>query len=327
MKRILLAVLSLVLFTGLYCKKEDKTIPIKGMINFVVGTVKLIDKTGSARNAQIGDEIVQGIKIETIGNKSYADIYIGDYIIKVLGNTLVDVETLFESYKEGNKQVHFKVKKGQLFSRITTKLAKGDIYEVKTPTATAAVRGTEFLVSEENGKSNVACLSGFVSVLNNSLTESEQVVLEKKEETDIIPGQNMVKKQISSDKLKMLNILLNIKALREDIRKKFEKQREEIRQHVIDQREKNKEILDAQKEKDKALVDDQKKRDSENIENITGKTEKAADEAVNSAKKEMENTKVDIKSATKESDEKIKSVKPVIDKDKFKVNKDQFKQK
>jgi hypothetical protein len=327
MKRLILPVICLLIFLGIECKQEVKKVPIKGIINFMVGSVKLVDPKGIMKEARIGDEITQGMKIETIGAKSFADVFIGDYIIKILGNTVVDVKKLFEDYKETNKQVNFTVEKGKLFSRITTKLAKGDVYEVKTPTATAAVRGTEFLVSEDEGKSNVACLSGFVSVLNDSLEDSKPLVLEQKEETDIIPGENMVKKQISSDKLKQLNILLNIKALREDIRKKFEAQREEIRKHVTDQREKNKEILDAQKEKDKALIEDQKKRDKENIENIKGTTGDAASKAVDAAKEVMENVKVDTKSATKEAEEKMESVKPVIDKDKFKVNKDQFKQK
>ncbi len=327
MKRLIYLSLGLLLVISFNCKQEEKTVPIKGIINFMVGNVKLIDEKGSVKKAKIGDEITEGMKIETVGLKSFADIYIGDYIIKVLGNTIVDVEKLFENIKEGNKQVNFTVEKGKMFSRITTKLAKRDIYEVRTPTATAAVRGTEFLVSEDKGKSNVACLSGLVSVLNNSLAESEPLMLEQKEETDIIAGENMVKKQISADKMKMLNILLNIKALREDIRKKFEEQREEIRKHVVDQRAKNEEILNAQKEKDKVLVQDQKERDKKNIDNIRGKTGEAANEAADAARKEMENVKVDKDSATKEADEKMKSVKPVIDKDKFKVNKDQFKQK
>jgi hypothetical protein len=327
MKRLLIPIIALLLFAGLDCKQEEKMIPIKGIINFMVGSVKLIDPKGSSKNAQIGDEIVQGMKIETIGPKSFADIYIGEYILKVLGNTTIDIKKLFEEFKEGSKQVNLTVEKGKLFSRITTKLAKSDVYEIKTPTATAAVRGTEFLVSEEDGKSNVACLTGFVSVLNNSLEDSKPLVLEQKEETDIVPGENMVKRQISSDKLKQLNILLNIKALREDIRKKFEIQREEIRKFVTDQREKNKEILDAQKEKDKELVEDQKQRNKENIDNIRGTTKDAADKAVDAAKEVMDNVKVDTKSAAKEAKDQMESVKPVIDKDRFKVNKDQFKPK
>jgi hypothetical protein len=327
MQKIISIAVGLFLIIGLNCKKEANTVPIKGIINFMVGDIKLIDVQGNSKNANIGDEITQGMKVEAVGQKSFVDIFIGDYIIKVLGNTKVDIQKLFENVNEGNKEVKFSVEKGSLFSKITTKLAKNDKYEVVTRTATAAVRGTEFLVTEENGKSNVACLTGLVAVLNNSLKEVNTVDLQPKEETDIIPGENMVKKQISDDKLRRLNILLEIKNMREDIRKKFEQQREEIRQHVKDQRAKNKEILDTQKEKDKALVEDQKKRDRENIEAIKGKTDDAAKEAFDSAKKQMDTVKVDKNAAKKEAEEEMKSVKPVIDKDKFKVDKDKFKTK
>ena len=327
MQRIISIAVGLLLIIGLNCKKETATVPIKGIINFMAGDIKLIDAQGKSKSANIGDEIIQGMKIEAVGQKSFVDIFIGDYIIKVLGNTKVDVQKLFENVNEGNKEVKFSVEKGSFFSKITTKLAKNDKYEVVTRTATAAVRGTEFLVTEENGKSNVACLTGLVAVLNNSLKEANTVDLQPKEETDIIPGENMVKKQISDDKLRRLNILLEIKNMREDIRKKFEQQREEIRQHVKDQRAKNKEILDTQKEKDKALVEDQKKRDRENIEAIKGKTDDAAKEALDSAKKQMDTVKVDKDAAKKEAEEEMKSVKPVIDKDKFKVDKDKFKTK
>ena len=327
MKRLFYLFLGLIFIISLSCKQEQKTIEIKGLVNFIAGNVKIIDAKGNSKSVNVGDEITQGMKIQTIGNKSFVDIFIGDYIIKVIGNSIVDVKKLFENVKDGNKEVKFSVEKGKLFSRITNRLSKGDSYEVTTPTAVAAVRGTEFLVSAENGKSNVACLNGLVSVLNNSLKDSSPIELQPKEETDVIPGENMVKKQISADKLRMLNILLDIKNMREDIRKKFEQQREEIRKHVTDQRAKNKEILDAQREKDKALVEDQKKRDRENIDNIKGKTGDSAKEAVDTAKKQMESTKVDTTSAKKEADEKMGSVKPAIDKNKFKVDKDQFKKK
>ena len=327
MKKIISMIAALTLVISLNCKKEDNTVPIKGIINFIAGEVNLIDDKGNVRKANIGDEIFQGMKIESVGQKSFVDIFIGDYIIKVLGNSKIEVQKLFENVAGEGKEVQFSVEKGSLFSKITTKLAKNDKFEVRTSTATAAVRGTEFLVSEEEGKSNVACLTGLVDVLNNSLKETDTVQLQPKEETDIIPGENMVKKQISDDKLRRLNILLEIKAMREDIRKKFEQQREEIRKHVTDQREKNKEILDAQREKDKALVEDQKQRDRENIEAIKGKTDEAAKEATETARKQMEDVKVDKDAAKQEAEEAMKYVKPTIDKDKFKIDKDQFKPK
>lgn len=296
-----LAVALLLLLSG-YCTKEEK-IPVKGLINFIAGEVFIIRETGEKVQANVGDEIIQGIKVQTIGDKSFADIYFGENAIKVLGNTTVDIKQLIENSDSSNRQIKFNVEQGKLFSRVSQKLAKGDIYEVTTPTATAGVRGTEFIVAEEEGKSNVACIAGLVEVLNNSLKDSQPVMLDAKEETDIVPGENMVKKQISEDKLRMLNIIREIKEMQQEIRRKFEIQREEIRKHVVDQREKDKVMVQEQKEKDRALVDA-----------IKGKTQEAGQQAVGDAKDKMQEVKVD-----------KESVKPEIDKDKFKINKDQFK--
>lgn len=324
MKKAISLLIGVIFIVNISCKKAEETIELKGLINFTTGTVNIIDSKGNSKKAKIGDVISQGMKIETIGTKSFIDIYIGQYIIKVLGDTLLDIEQLYEKINSGNKHVNLKLEKGKVFSRITSKLVKGDFYEVSTSTAVAGVRGTDFLVSEEEGRSNIACLKGLVNVLNSTLENGEPVLLEAKEETDVIPGEDMVKKQIASDKFRMLQILTEVKELRKEIRQKFEKQREEIRQYVKDQKVKNQEVLDEQKEKDKALVENQKKQDRENINSIKGEIDTAAKDASGRAKEQMDTVKVDKDSATKEADDMKDSVKPDIDKNKFKINKDQF---
>ena len=105
MQRIISIAVGLLLIIGLSCKKEAATVPIKGIVNFMAGDIKLIDAQGNSRSANIGDEIIQGMKIEAVGQRSFVDVFIGDYIIKVLGNTKVDVQKLFENVNEGNKEV------------------------------------------------------------------------------------------------------------------------------------------------------------------------------------------------------------------------------
>lgn len=322
-----LKILYLILFVLLNfnCKKDKETIALKGFINFINGDIKIILENGNTQKAKVGDEVCDGMKIETIGDKSFVDIYFDQNIVKVLGNTSVEIKKLRENIMNDTRVYKFHVGKGSLFSRVKVKLAKGDLYQVTTPTTTAGVRGTDFLVTEEDGKANVACLSGLVSVLNNTMTDSKPVVLESKKETDVLPKQDMIIKQISGDKLRMLNIIAEIKEMREDIRRKFEEQREEIRKHVVEQKEKNKAMLEEQIEKDKALVLKQKEMDKERIEEIKGKTKEMGREAVDEAKQKIEETKVDKEAVKKIAEEKKKSVKPKIEK--FKFNKDQFKEK
>lgn len=326
MKRIV-SLMTLLLFVVVMpgCKKEEKDVTVarQGYVNFISGDVKLISQDGKARGAKIGDEVVQGLKIRTVGNKSFVDIYFGENIIKVLGNTLIEVKKLLSNVTTQGEETEFFVEKGKMFSKVTQKLAKSDIYQVKTPTTTAGVRGTDFLVSEEDGKANVACLEGKLAVLNNSMPDSDPVVVDNDKEVDVEPDKAPMVKNLSDENRKrMQDIIKNISELRKEIWEKMEKQREEIKKHVIDQREKDKTILEEQKEKDKALVEDQKARDREMIESVKDITKDKGDEAVKTAKDRMDAAKdVDKDAAKKVAEEQKEKVKPKIEKPKIDLNK------
>ncbi len=327
MKRIVsLAVVLSFLFVTAGCKKEQKAIEREGIVNFLTGDVTLISKEGKEDTAKIGDVIKQGMKIKTVGKKSSAEIYFGENAVKVLGDTVVEIKSLVTKVDTGNDENLFYVEKGQLFSKVAQKLSKGDSFSVKSPTTTAGVRGTDFLISEEEGKGNVAVLNGSVEVLNNSLANTPPVVVSDKEEVDVITGKDMVKKQLSEDRLRALQILADIKAMREEIWNKMRQQREEIRKAVEDQRQVNKEMLEKQREGDKALVEDQKKRDQEMIGNIKEETKGLGEAAKDAAKGQMDAAKNVDKDASKDEALKQKeAMKPSIEK--FKVDKDQFKSK
>ncbi|MGV7930282.1 MAG: FecR domain-containing protein [Spirochaetota bacterium] len=328
MRRIitLLAVVAFV-FATTGCKKDKNvTVERTGLVNFIGGDVLLIGKDGKEAKAAVGNEVKQGMKIKTVGKKSFADIYFGENAVKVLGDTVVEVQVLVTNVGTNGEESTFYVEKGQFFSKVGQKLAKDDKYMVKSPTTTAGVRGTDFLISEEEGKANVAVLDGSVEVLNNSLAGKEPVVVNDREEVDVLAGQDMVKKQLSEDRMRALAILLEIKAMREEIWNKMREQREEIRKAVEDQRQVNKEMLEKQREGDKALVEDQKRRDQEMIGNIKDETKAMGEAAKGLAKDQMADAKNVDKDASK--DEAIRqkeAMKPTIEK--MKIDKDQFKTK
>ncbi|MGQ9843191.1 MAG: FecR family protein [Spirochaetota bacterium] len=327
MKKVL-AVMLMCTIALIGCKKEKKyTVAREGLVNFVAGTVFLV-ANGAESKAQIGDAIKEGMTIKTVGPKSMLEIYFGENAVKILGDTVIKVEKLLTNVDSNTEESSFIVEKGRMFSKVTKKLAKGDSYQVKTPTAIAAVRGTDFLVTQEEDKSNVACLDGMLEVLNQSLATGQPIVLEEKQEVDVVPGQNMVAKQISEDKLRILGILLEIKAMREDIRKKYEQQKEEILKYVEDQKAANKTMLDEQREKDKALVEEQKARDKAMIEGIKGEIKdesgKAAQQSLDAAKSQMQDAKaVDKDQASTEAKDQMSAMKPKIEKQKVDLN--QFK--
>lgn len=325
MKRVTSIMLALlVAFTYTSCKKEKKTVEREGVVNFLSGEVLLVSADGKENKASVGDAVKQGMKIKTVGKKSSAEIYFGENAVKVLGDTVVQIKTLMTELDSGGEKSSFFVEKGQFFSKVSQKLGKDDNYTVKTPTTTAGVRGTDFLISEEEGKGNVAVLNGNVEVLDNSRPDMTPLVVNDKEEVDVVPGSEMVKRQIEADRLRALNILLEIKAMREEIWNKMRQQREEIRKAVEDQRQANKEMLEKQREGDKALVEEQKARDREMMGEVKDITKQKGEEARDIAKGQMDAAKdVDKSAAKDEALRQKEAMKPKIEG--FKYDKDKLK--
>ncbi|HEY1406655.1 MAG TPA: FecR family protein, partial [Spirochaetota bacterium] len=216
-QRCALIMLAMSFFAGMSivtsCKKQNDEKPlavaVSGIVNFVQGTVK-VEKDGVSNILKVGDSVVEGIRIVTVGDKSFAEIYIGDNAIKVMGNTTLLVSRMVMS-SEG-KSTDLTVEKGSLFSKIPKKLEKGDDYRVRTAHAVAAVRGTEFMVSDEGIKSNIVCVDGKIAVAQIQ-SPDKTVVLGKNDEVDVAAGSEMVKKQIESDKLRTIEMNTSIREM------------------------------------------------------------------------------------------------------------------
>jgi hypothetical protein len=288
---MMLAVAVTLVLTGSIsgCKKEEKplAVALNGIVNFVGGTVK-VDKAGSVVVLNVGDSLSEGMKVITEGKKSFAEIYIGDQAIKVTGNSILVFSRLAGG--DAGQITDLTIEKGGAFSKISRKLEKNDSYTVRTQNAVAAVRGTEFYVSEKGGKSNIACVDGKVEVSSVS-DEQKKVILEAKEEVDVSAGSELVKKQIADDKLNELKIISNIKDIQAEIRKRFEDQREEIRKAVVDQREGDKARVEEQKAGDKARIEEQKAGDKAKIDAAKGGADESAKGATDAAKQGMDDSK------------------------------------
>ncbi len=307
---IIIILISVFMISGCGKKKEDTTIRA-GMINFVVGEVYLVSKEKHPVPAKPGNAVIKGMKIVTYDNSS-AEIYFGENAVKILGNSSVEIMELLGDAATGEKTEFF-VENGKVFSKISKKLMKGDQFTIKTPTSTAGVRGTDFMVNESEGKSQVSCLDGKVEVSNATTPSVKSVELNGGEEVTVEPGKPLTVKALSQNNKKMIeDIKKDIKNIQDDIRKQFEKQREEIKQYVIDQKEKNKQMLEDQKALDKKNIDDQKSGDRANIDAIKGSSDAEktrSKEAVNRQKDDQKNLLEGVK-----PDINKQSVKPEIKK-------------
>lgn len=310
MKKLIILIIASVFIISGCGKKKQETVVRAGMINFIVGEVFLASKEKTVP-AKHGDAVIKGMKIVTY-DKASVEVYFGENVIKILGNSSVEIMELLGDGTSGEKTEFF-VENGRIFLKISKKLMKDDSFTIKTPTSTAGVRGTDFMVNESQGKSQVACLNGKVEVLNNTMPSVKSVELNGGQEVTVEPGKPMSVKELSASNKQMIeDIKKDIKNIQDDIRKQFEKQREEIRQYVIDQKEKNKKMIDDQKAQDKKNVDDQKSGDRSNIDSLKGSSDaekNRSNETVSKQKDDQKNLMEGVK-----PDINKNSVKPEIKK-------------
>lgn len=286
MKRRELLCVGAALLLAVSCGKKNAdekklTVAANAIVNFVVGDAVIVN-AGAESKATPGALVGQGMQVLTRGTKSVIDLYIGENAVRVLGDSSVTFETML-SVAGGGENVSIVVEKGRAFNRIARKLGKDDSYSVRTKTAVAAVRGTEFFVSDDNGKTKVQCLDGKVAVATDA--GKPEVVLEKNEQADIAPGEDIVKKQIETDEINRLKILSDVKVMQDDIRKQYEQQRDEILRKFEEQKAEIKKYVDDQKAADAQRVEDQRATDKANVEAVKGDT-KAAIDATNTQTKD-----------------------------------------
>lgn len=286
MKKISVIIFAMILVMNVSgCKKEEaaKTVANNGIINFMTGDVTATTD-GKIIKVNVGDAVTQGMVIKT-GSKSVVDIYFNSSVIRILEKSSVVMKELVKDLQSNKELSEFYVENGKLFSKVSRKLVEGEKFSVTSPTAVAGVRGTEFLVEEDNGKSKISCIEGTVAVKEPEKADTEYVLVEAGKEAEIEKGKPVSVSDLKQQNLENIRrIKEEIKELREDIRRKFEEQREEIRKAVQEQKEANKQRVEDQKAMDKANVEAIKGSTKEQAEQIKGDISGKQEEAKEAVK-------------------------------------------
>jgi hypothetical protein len=179
------------------------------------------------------------------------------------------MKELVQNLSDNKELTELYVNKGKMFSQVTRKLTENEKFRVSTPTSVASVRGTEFIVDEENGRSKISCIEGKVIVKEATEDESSSVDVDDGKTAIVEPGKPITIEDLNDKDIKDIrNIRDDIRTIREDIRRRFEEQREEIRKQVIDQKAANKTMVEDQKAANKARVEEQKASDKANVEAV-----------------------------------------------------------
>jgi hypothetical protein len=203
------------------CSNAEKKYKV-GLVNFVSGKAFIIGASGKEVPAKQGMPVDINMKVKTVGAKSLCEIYFNDNAVKVFGDSTVAVEWLTNNKKTGADESVLVLNNGRVFTRVKNKLAKDDTFIVKTPTCVAAVRGTEFFVSENGNNSHVSCLDGKVEVRDRA-KKGKPAIISDKEEALTVKGKTTSKKPINDKRMAALNKDADIKPVTENNQRLFTK--------------------------------------------------------------------------------------------------------
>jgi len=140
-KRVLLSIFVAAVVVIAGCSKKE--VNEYASVAFMIGDVKI-----NSVDAQIGDMIRENDDIVTSDN-SFCDIKIGESIIRIKAQTSVKFSTLVKTGSTEN--ITIGLTSGKMLCK-PKKLLKDESFFVKTPTAVAGVRGTQFAIEADRLK-------------------------------------------------------------------------------------------------------------------------------------------------------------------------------
>ena len=272
---ILKVAIFVMLSTAVACKKDQ--VDLQGAaITALQGSVSVTDnkgtkKTISPSSLYTKDGILMpGYAIQT-GRDGQVDLQFSPTMKLRMGpDTTLKIESARILASKGFEQLQLRLEKGRVFLA-SEKLAAASRINVVTPTAIASVRGTEWVVKEENGKSQTMVKEGKVEVADDTLKDSQVVEENKKAEVQS-DGKITVSTQTDSDKKEVADLGRDLASITENGRneiqsliQQFQEQKILIQQTIEEQKKSNEEIMQQQKDSNQQLMQDQHKKDLENL--------------------------------------------------------------
>ena len=124
-----------------------KSEPVTLTATSVSGSVTLVASNGRAGALSKGDVVREGDRIMTAAN-AFATLTEADGSrVALPSHTTLQVTVLRRVLLEGSAKSQFSIESGRSEMSITPMRRQSDRFEIRTPAAVAAVRGTEFRVN------------------------------------------------------------------------------------------------------------------------------------------------------------------------------------
>ncbi len=237
MKKLLSIIFISAVFSSallLSCGKEKK---IKAYVSFYTGKVTVQNGKESPVNVNLKDEVQDG-DLFNVGKKSCLILQGQDgLVVRFEANT----EALISAMNNVTSR-EITLNRGRILSSVE-KLKKGGAYSVKTPTAVASVRGTQFLTSYNGKKSTVAVGRGLVSVKNTAQGGMEKLAPEGRTATAETGAKGVEIRDIDKSETLELTKVVNTPVV-SGIEKKTPEELEEIFKESSEQNKKTEEQID-----------------------------------------------------------------------------------
>ncbi len=143
----------------------------KATVKFLVGKADVKSaQQKTPRNLSINDEIIKGNVIHTYDESICEILFPDGSVTKIASNSKLAIADIKESSK-GNTSLLTGI--GKFFFKI--KKAVGQSFTVKTPTAVASIRGTEFVIENTSAGTNIFVQNGVVDFSDKNGANTVQV--------------------------------------------------------------------------------------------------------------------------------------------------------
>ncbi len=174
------------------------------LVSMTVGQVDAKKGDGSEWNPLYSDDTLQMGDVVRTGIKSYCELQmVNKGMFRVEGDTELIVASLIGD--NGKMDAKIKLSKGQVAIK-PKKLDEGEVFQVETSSAIAAVRGTTFSITvDDEGSTKVAVSEGKVSVTpkiksienaekKGQISKDSMAMLNEElvKSVDVVPGEEMV---------------------------------------------------------------------------------------------------------------------------------------
>lgn len=302
MKKVLLLfciILSLLFYANCKEKKKENKSLQAGVVTFNKGDNKLVSKDGKEKAIQ--KEMFFFKEDTIITNKDgVVDLQLTDgVVIRIKQSSELKLKDLTVTDNNNSFHADLALKTGKVFTKTTSKLNANSSFKISTPTFTAGVRGTEFIVEDTDSKDQTLVSDGAVSIdildPNGNPSGKESTIEQGKK--GVVEKDSIKSQDLSPDEMAELKEdSQTISSLTEDAKSRIQ----EIIHGVDDQREINRETLEEQLQKNQTELNDLKDKNQQLLDEQKEKNKQLINETTDKANTEKNEIKDKAKSTTNE---------------------------